>query len=308
MSLEDNIDKNKEIINKPFLTKNYSVQEDNQKELDTILIKKCENQFPSSTLSSIKNQELIKSDSFKINQIIPDFLITNNEPNNKCNFFQAKKVVTSEFKDSENNIATSEKLCCNCTKTKCIKKYCECFSNNRFCKNCHCVDCKNNPEYSSVEIGKECTETEQVYCTCTKSFCNKKYCECYKSNQKCTFKCRCVNCKNGIQPSFSVNIPEPDNNINKEDINANIANNDIKDNDTINNFVYNNTVDKNEINLGRDENKKISSRKSSSDDENESYQIQRVSVFINKYKTVIDVEKFTKEMMLISKKRKRFKK
>ena len=40
MSLEDNIDKNKEIINKPFLTKNYSVQEDNQKELDTIIIKK----------------------------------------------------------------------------------------------------------------------------------------------------------------------------------------------------------------------------------------------------------------------------
>ena len=297
MSLEDNIDKNKEIISKSFLTQND----------DNINNKKNENQFPSSTISSIKNQDLIKNDSFKI---IPDFLITNNETNNKCNFFQSKKITSSEIKENENNIPTPEKSCCNCTKTKCIKKYCECFSNNRFCKNCHCVDCKNNPESSSFDMGKEFAETEQVFCTCTKSNCNKKYCECYKSNQKCTFKCRCVNCKNGIQPSFSVNVPESDTNINKEESNTNIINHEIKDN--TNNIVdnNNNTVDKNKIiNLGEDKNKIIDSRKDSNnnEDENNSYQIQRVSVFINKYKTVINVEKFTKEMMLISKKRKRFK-
>ena len=163
-------------------------------------------------------------------------------------------------------------------------------------------------------MGKELAETDQVICTCTKSNCNKKYCECYKSNQKCTYRCRCVNCKNGIQPSFSVNVPESDTNINvnKEESNTNIINNNIKDIDDINNnIVDNNTVDKNEIiNLGGDKNKKMESRKNSNnnEDENESYQIQRVSVFINKYKTVINVEKFTKEMMLISKKRKRFKK
>jgi hypothetical protein len=157
-------------------------------------------------------------------------------------------------------------------------------------------------------------ENEKINCTCSKSNCNKKYCECYKSNQKCTYRCRCVNCKNGIQPSFSVNVPESDTNINvnKEESNTNIINNNIKDIDDINNnIVDNNTVDKNEIiNLGGDKNKKMESRKNSNnnEDENESYQIQRVSVFINKYKTVINVEKFTKEMMLISKKRKRFKK
>ena len=285
---------------------NYVIQENGKKEIDTSNLKKNENQFLSSTLSSNKNQDLSKTDLFKFNPIIPDFLLSNNEPNNKYNFFQSKKVSTSDIKESENNNITSEKLCCNCTKTKCVKKYCECYSNNRFCRNCHCVDCMNIPENNSAcENGKELLETEKVLCTCAKSNCTKKYCECYKSNQKCTYKCRCVNCKNGVKASFNVNVPESDNIINKESIN--------KDNEIINNIVENNSVDKNEkINLGIGDknNKKINSRKSSNENnnENKNYQIQRVSVFINKYKTVIDVEKFTKEMMLISKKRKRLKK
>ena len=303
MSLEENTDKNK---NKQFINQNDVIQENEKKEIDTSNLKKNENQFLSSTLSSNKNQDLSKTDLFKFNPIIPDFLLSNNEPNNKCNFFQSKKVSTSDFKESENNNITSEKLCCNCTKTKCVKKYCECYSSNRFCRNCHCVDCMNIPENNSAcENGKELLETEKVLCTCAKSNCTKKYCECYKSNQKCTYKCRCVNCKNGVKASFNVNVPESDNIINKESIN--------KDNEIINNIVENNSVDKNEkINLGiwDKNNKKINSRKSSNENnnENKNYQIQRVSVFINKYKTVIDVEKFTKEMMLISKKRKRLKK
>lgn len=303
MSLEENTDKNK---NKQFINENDVIQENEKKEIDTSNLKKNENQFLSSTLSSNKNQDLSKTDLFKFNPIIPDFLLSNNEPNNKYNFFQSKKVSTSDIKESENNNITSEKLCCNCTKTKCVKKYCECYSNNRFCRNCHCVDCMNIPENNSAcENGKELLETEKVLCTCAKSNCTKKYCECYKSNQKCTYKCRCVNCKNGVKASFNVNVPESDNIINKESIN--------KDNEIINNIVENNSVDKNEkINLGIGDknNKKINSRKSSNENnnENKNYQIQRVSVFINKYKTVIDVEKFTKEMMLISKKRKRLKK
>lgn len=303
MSLEENTDENK---NKQFINQNDVIQENEKKEIDTSNLKKNENQFLSSTLSSNKNQDLSKTDLFKFNPIIPDFLLSNNEQNNKYNFFQSKKVSTSDIKESENNNITSEKLCCNCTKTKCVKKYCECYSNNRFCRNCHCVDCMNIPENNSAcENGKELLETEKVLCTCAKSNCTKKYCECYKSNQKCTYKCRCVNCKNGVKASFNVNVPESDNIINKESIN--------KDNEIINNIVENNSVDKNEkINLGIGDknNKKINSRKSSNENnnENKNYQIQRVSVFINKYKTVIDVEKFTKEMMLISKKRKRLKK
>ncbi len=52
------------------------------------------------------------------------------------------------------------------------KKYCECFSNN--------------------------INDEKIYVTfsCTKSNCNKKYCECYKLGEKCNINCRCVNCLN----------------------------------------------------------------------------------------------------------------
>lgn len=37
---------------------------------------------------------------------------------------------------------------CRCKKTKCLKKYCECFHANVFCsKNCKCVNCKNSEDY-----------------------------------------------------------------------------------------------------------------------------------------------------------------
>ena len=33
-------------------------------------------------------------------------------------------------------------------------------------------------------------------CTCTKSGCNKNYCECFKNGNKCTSLCRCIDCEN----------------------------------------------------------------------------------------------------------------
>ena len=40
------------------------------------------------------------------------------------------------------------------------------------------------------------SKEEAVTCTCTKSGCNKKYCECYKNGTKCNSSCRCVGCEN----------------------------------------------------------------------------------------------------------------
>ena len=135
---------------------------------------------------------------------------------------------------------------------------------------------------------KDFSENEEIICTCTKSNCNKKYCECYKSNKKCSDKCRCSNCLNSSYPIF--NIRNKENN---------------SDNDNNNNS---NELISNQANIELNENKS-NSRKSSlkgeeSENSEESYQIQRISVFISQYQTLVNVEKFTKEdMKLLSKKR-----
>ena len=41
---------------------------------------------------------------------------------------------------------TDQSICCTCKKSKCLKKYCECFGADARCgPNCRCVDCKNQP-------------------------------------------------------------------------------------------------------------------------------------------------------------------
>lgn len=300
MSSEENHNNKKEEKHHSKNSNNLN-KENNQKGVDNTPPKQTDIQFPSSTIASIQNQDLINIDNIKLNQILPEFLNNNNDNGNKCNFFQAKKVDATEIKDENNN--TTDKSCCYCTKTRCVKKYCECYSNNRYCKNCHCIKCLNKSIHLGNELPKESAENLQVLCTCTKSNCNKKYCECYKSGQKCTEKCRCINCKNGSQyPSFSVNNLTNNKNTNtiNNDINSNVNS---SDNLCDNNKSETINLEEKEEN-GKDNNKRLESRKSSLDS-NESYQIQRVSVFINKHQTVIDVEKFTKEMMFVAKKRKK---
>jgi len=121
---------------------------------------------------------------------------------------------------------------CTCKKTKCIKKYCECFSSGVFCFNCKCDNCENvgffvddnnnnnvinnhiitdNNNINDNEINenknnkqnnesnydnKETNSKKLIICTCSKSGCNKNYCECFKAKVKCNNKCRCIKCLN----------------------------------------------------------------------------------------------------------------
>ena len=258
-----------------------SKKDKTQKDPENLPEKKTDIQYPSSTLASINNNPV------------------NNEPNNKFNFFQSTKV-DSDNKANDNNL--NDKICCYCTKTRCIKKYCECYSNNRYCKNCHCVNCLNKFIHKGNEPPKESVESNEVFCTCTKSNCNKKYCECFKSSQKCTFKCRCINCKNcNKQTTFNFNVTNINNINNNSNINSNV-------NNSIANLCENKSeiIDLEEKEENEGNNSIKSNSRKSSLDSNDSLQIQRVSVYINKYQTVIDVEKFTKEMMIFnSKKRKK---
>ena len=71
---------------------------------------------------------------------------------------------------------------CNCTKTGCNKFYCQCFNRGRYCHVCNCINCNNKkPDYiSSNKRPKESEEKNKtilISCTCTKSGCNKNYCE-----------------------------------------------------------------------------------------------------------------------------------
>ena len=91
---------------------------------------------------------------------------------------------------------------CSCRKTQCNRFYCECYREGRYCLNCNCNNCHNKPPKHSVsnkhpdKNDSETINNNLISCTCTKSGCNKKYCECYKNGVKCNANCRCIGCEN----------------------------------------------------------------------------------------------------------------
>ncbi|XP_028274335.1 protein lin-54 homolog [Parambassis ranga] len=107
---------------------------------------------------------------------------------------------------------------CNCTKSQCLKLYCDCFANGEFCNNCNCNNCFNNleheterlkaiktcldrnPEAFKPKIGKgkegESERRHSKGCNCKRSGCLKNYCECYEAKIMCSNICKCVGCKN----------------------------------------------------------------------------------------------------------------
>ena len=87
---------------------------------------------------------------------------------------------------------------CSCSKTQCNRKYGECFNSRNYCVDCNCKNCNNKPpvnSYTNKHPKKDDpnnSKKEKIICTCTKSGCNKNYCECFKVGQKCSSLCRCI--------------------------------------------------------------------------------------------------------------------
>nr|XP_037270422.1 protein lin-54 homolog [Rhipicephalus microplus] len=91
---------------------------------------------------------------------------------------------------------------CNCTKSQCLKLYCDCFANGEFCHSCNCTNCFNNLEHEEErqraiaacldrnpnafrpKIGKgkegDLERRHTKGCNCKRSGCLKNYCECYE--------------------------------------------------------------------------------------------------------------------------------
>lgn len=108
---------------------------------------------------------------------------------------------------------------CKCSKSQCLKLYCDCLASGFFCVGCNCVGCLNteeNAQQRAQAMERISTRDSRAFkpkgrlvktegsvqtihnrgCNCAKSKCSKKYCECFGIGAKCSSKCNCVGCRN----------------------------------------------------------------------------------------------------------------
>lgn len=137
---------------------------------------------------------------------------------------RAKEQEVLESKlDSRTNTTDSKKkkTGCTCKKTKCLKMYCECFALGKVCTpECACYSCCNTEghkdQIEKARNNAKCKSSRKNTqgCTCKKSQCQKKYCECFNAGLACTDACRCQDCQNHVPHNCSSGISEANLDIN----------------------------------------------------------------------------------------------
>ncbi|KAI1238563.1 Protein lin-54 [Lamprotornis superbus] len=91
--------------------------------------------------------------------------------------FTGTSSVQSQARLPFNGIISSEsanrpRKPCNCTKSLCLKLYCDCFANGEFCNNCNCTNCYNNLDHENDRQ------------------------KAIKAKIMCSSICKCIGCKN----------------------------------------------------------------------------------------------------------------
>lgn len=142
----------------------------------------------------------------------PDqILIERNISKGKTDALRVQKKIASKRK----KVGTHQ---CQCKLSKCLKLYCACFSSkNRCSDSCQCTGCYNTEELTELTdmVYKDTVEKNPLAftdkfkviegdekklhargCNCTKTNCQKNYCECFHAGIGCSQLCKCSNCKN----------------------------------------------------------------------------------------------------------------
>ncbi|XP_014224287.1 protein lin-54 homolog isoform X1 [Trichogramma pretiosum] len=203
--------------------------------------------IPASALSQLTSGQAVLSTAGNVGNIVvlpPQYLqqaedvkpklqpVTSTAVNNSQN--SSSTMASSSFTESRQSRSTSNadtngirpRKPCNCTKSQCLKLYCDCFANGEFCHMCNCNNCSNNlgneeerhrairsclernPNAFRPKIGKARETGDDIRrhnkgCNCKRSGCLKNYCECYEAKIPCSNNCKCIGCRNVEEPDLS---------------------------------------------------------------------------------------------------------
>ena len=191
-------DYNFDIINSDFKEFIHNISNENDENKNTSNIS---NKISNNLLNNNYIKEKYINESLSNQKISPI-------DNNNNNTYTGKYIILENGKKQINK----EFLKCNCKNSFCLKFYCDCFANGKYCENCFCCNCKNKKEYENLRQDKYknilSRNPKAIYqinsvkkswtCNCKNSNCMKKYCDCFQFGKSCTSKCKCVNCLNKV--------------------------------------------------------------------------------------------------------------